>query len=109
MDWVDQLPAGILPNLGAGSLLALVILGILRGWLVPKKSVDQLLTVQDQRLAEATARGDEWKAAATAAAERNAELVDQLDQLQEVGKTAAAILDSLRSASAGPRQGRRSA
>lgn len=113
MELLDQLPAGLLPNLGAGSLLALFVLAVLRGWLVPRKSVDQMLAVKEERIVQAEKRGDEWKAAYEAATARADQLADQNDQLQEVGKTTAAILDSMRSASAAAsaaaRPGRRTA
>lgn len=50
MDWISGLPIG---NLSAGALLAIVVIAILRGSLVPRR---QLLDVQADR--------DKWREAA---------------------------------------------
>lgn len=97
---------GIAPELliqgGAATLLAAAVLGVMRGWLVPGSSVDKMLTLHGERLAEERARGDEWKAIATTAIAAAAEKDRQLEQLLEVGRTTNAFLDGLkRSATTG--------
>ena len=76
----------------------LTILGILRGWIVPSRSVEKLQRVQDQRLAEEKARGDEWRAAAQAAGDRNDELTKQIASLQEVGRITLGMIEGMKAA-----------
>lgn len=97
---------GLAPELliqgGAATILAVTVLGIIRGWLVPGTSMDKMLTLHSERLAEERARGDEWKQIATTALTAAAAKDKQLDQLLEVGRTTNALVEGLRrSAAAG--------
>lgn len=85
---------------GAVAILAVAVLGILRGWLVPGTSMDKMLTLHGERLAEERARGDEWKEIATTALAAATEKDRQLDQLLEVGRTQVALLEGLRKSAA---------
>jgi hypothetical protein len=67
---LDGIPATMIANAGALGILAVAVLGVLRGWLVPGSSLDKMLTLHKERLAQETARGDEWKAAALMERER---------------------------------------
>jgi hypothetical protein len=71
---VDNELVGIVSRLAPGSalvtLVTLAVLAVWRGWLVPRRTVDSLLTaarqiadVQEKRLAESIAREQEWRAA----------------------------------------------
>jgi hypothetical protein len=97
-DIFTAIPADVLANLGSGGIVVLTVISILRGWLVPARSMNQILSVHEERLLQERSRGDEWKSAAQAAAERNDELASQLFALQEVGRTTNALIEGLRSA-----------
>lgn len=80
----------VAPDTALVSLVVLGVLAILRGWLVPRHSVDQLIQVQAERLAEARQREQEWRAAY----EKTAEARQLLDN--HVGD----VVDSLRTVEA---------
>lgn len=61
---VDMLD--LLANGGLGGIVALTILAIIRGWLVPARSVNQLLNLHRAQTEAAVDRGNEWKQAAEA-------------------------------------------
>lgn len=97
-DLLSAVPAGLLETMGAGGIVIVTILGILRGWLVPARSVEKLLIVQNERLLQAEKRGDEWKAAYEASGERNAELMKQVAALQEVGRSQLGMIEGMKTA-----------
>ncbi len=98
-DLLGGFPAGLnLPNIGAGALVVLTVLAIMRGWLVPGRQVDRLMKIHEDRLAEEKARGDEWRSAAAVASARNDELTRQVAQLQEVGRTTLGMIEGMKMA-----------
>lgn len=99
MEALLGLPASIVIQGGAVGVLALFVLGILTGRLVPRKSLEDVRTDRDARLAESQARGDEWRAAAHAQDERNDVLARQLTELLNANRTTNALIEGLRQAS----------
>jgi hypothetical protein len=82
---VSTLP---LVPMGATTILALVVLGIVRGALIPRRTYEDRMRDKDaQILYYQTALGRE--------VERNGELSRQMGLLMEVGRTADHVLSSL--------------
>lgn len=80
---------------GAAAILALVVLFILVGRLVPRATVNDVRADRDARIAELAQERDTWRAAymEEAAARRVAQ--DQVGELLEFGRTADHVLRSL--------------
>ena len=80
--------AFLTPTLGAGGVVLLVVLMVLRGLLVPRSTVDMMRENQQQQ-------ADAWKALA----EGRQELVDiqqrQLDLLMGTAQTTERVLDAV--------------
>jgi hypothetical protein len=81
---------------GATGILALVVLLILRGYLVPRRTMDQFLRIKDERLADSIVRGDEYKKAAEIYREALSTRDSQLGEILEYARTADAFFRSLR-------------
>ena len=92
----EDIPGDLLTQGGAVGILAVTVLGIVRGWLVPGSSMDKMLAVHELRLAEERARGDEWRAVARAAMARAAERDRQTELLLGVLTTTTTLMESLR-------------
>lgn len=84
---------------GAASVLLLIGILIVLGFLPSRREVRDIRADRDARLAEEKARGDEWRAAARAQDERNDVLAGQLVELLDVGRTTNALIEGLRVAS----------
>lgn len=93
------IPAGVVIQGGAVGVLTFVVLAILVGRLVPRKSLEDVRTDRDARIAEVKVRGDEWRAAALAQEERNDVLARQLELLLEANRTTNALIEGLKKAS----------
>lgn len=93
------IPGAVLIQGGAVGVLILVVLAIITGRLVPRRSVDDVRADRDARLAEARARGDEWRAAAQTQDARNDLLSEQVAQLLDATRTTNALIEGLRKAS----------
>lgn len=93
---LDAIPSSLLANAGAVGILAVAVLGVLRGWLVPGKSLDAMLAVHKERLDGEKARGDEWKGVAQTAIARADERDKQTEKLLEVVNTTIALMEALR-------------
>jgi hypothetical protein len=93
------IPGAVIIQGGAVGVLTFVVLAILVGRLVPRKSLEDVRADRDARIAEAKARGDEWRAAALTEAERNEVLSRQLDLLLEANRTTNALIEGLKQAS----------
>lgn len=100
---LEGIPADLLLQGGAATILAMAVLAIIRGILVPRTLLDKLLTLHAERLAEASERADEWKQIATTAMAAGAEKDRQLETLLEVGRTTNALLEGIKRASSGER------
>lgn len=57
-----------------------IVFGLIRGWLVPAKTVDRLMKAADERVADAKAREAEWRAI-------SADLMAQVRTLMQVART----------------------
>lgn len=84
---------------GAFGVLILVVLAIVTGRLVPRRSLEDVRADRDARLADEKARGDEWRAAAQAQDARNDVLTRQVEQLLETARTTNALIEGLKQAS----------
>lgn len=89
------IPGDVFMQGGAIGIVTAAVLSMFRGWLVPKTSLDAVLTVQEKRLDGERVRGDEWKATAAFERARNEELSRQLNDLLEVGRTTQALIEGL--------------
>lgn len=103
---LDGLPSSLLANAGAVGILAVAVLGILRGWLVPGRSLDQMLNLHKERLEQEKARGDEWRGVAETATRRADERDKQTERLLEVIASTAAVMTAVQRALESP-QGQR--
>ena len=83
-------------SLGAFSgLVALVVTSIIRGWLKPKASVDELVAQLEKRLADRDELIKEQRKTIEAQDRRNDLLSEQVRQLVEVGHTSNAVLQAI--------------
>jgi hypothetical protein len=93
------IPGSVLVQGGATAVLILVVLAIVTGRLIPRRSLEDVRADRDARLAEERARGDEWRAAAQAQDTRNDLLSQQVGQLLDAARTTNALIEGLRQAS----------
>ncbi len=93
------IPGAAIVQGGAAGILTFVVLAILVGRLVPRKSLEDVRADRDARIAEAKVRGDEWRAAALAQEERNDVQARQLELLLEANRTTNALIEGLKQAS----------
>lgn len=84
----------VVRDIGAVGLVALVVLMILTGRLIPKSTHDRELAAADQRTSDAVARGDEWKQTAKDTESVNAVVRAQNSELIEANKVVKAFLQS---------------
>ncbi len=89
MEWMDSLP----PSIGATGLLAVVVLMILRGALVPRK-------VHEDRIADKDAQIQAWKDAYNKSEETNEIQQGHIDVLLQAGQTTRHVLEALPKAAA---------
>jgi len=81
MDWLATIFANAaIRDVAYAAVLTAVIVMIILGYLLPKRTHDRIV-------AAANLRGDEWKAAAEKQAELNAAQSKQLDKFAEASKT----------------------
>jgi hypothetical protein len=92
------IPGDVLLQGSAFGLLLVVIAAILFGRLIPDRFLDRLLQLQNDRLAEEKARGDEWRAANQAQEQRNDVLARQITELTEIGRTTNALIEGIKQA-----------
>ena len=99
-----------LPGAGAGAILGLVVLLVLRGVLVPRATVDKWLAVLEARLADKdtqitdrTTLAEEYKAAWSAEMEARRVQGEQLGELMEYARTTDQAIRALRVAGTGER------
>lgn len=81
-------------DIGAISILAIVVIMILTGRLIPKSTHERELEAADKRTSDAVARGDEWKQTAKDTEEVNAVVRAQNGQLIEANRVVEAFLRS---------------
>lgn len=99
---LDGLPSTLLTNAGAVGVLGVAVLGILRGWLVPGRSLDQMLALHKERLEQEKARGDEWRAVAETAGKRADERDKQTEKLLEMLASTSGVLTAVQRALESP-------
>jgi hypothetical protein len=100
----DQLLGHLAQVAPGGALVTIVatsVLAVVRGWLVPRRSVDQLIQVQAERLAEARLREQEWRAAWDAERQTRRILDQHTSDVLEGLRTVEALLRALPAAKSG--------
>ncbi len=93
------IPGAVLVQGGAVSVLIAAVLAVMTGRIVPRRTLEDVRTDRDARLAEEKARGDEWRAAAQTQDARNDLLSQQVGQLLDAARTTNALIEGLRQAS----------
>lgn len=94
MDVLTFFANPIVRDIGAVGLVALVVMMILTGRLIPKSAHDRELEAAEKRTSDAVARGDEWKQTAKDTEEVNAVVRAQNTQLIEGNRVVEAFLRS---------------
>ena len=92
-DLVGAIPIGDVSVFG---ILALAIMLILTGRLVPRSTVDQIREDRDRALKLSEARGDEWKETAEAWQSTVQELTGQVGELLEHARTSNHVLKAIK-------------
>lgn len=82
-------------DLSAAGLVAIAVLMVFLGLLIPRWVFTQLRTDRDTRLAEAREEIGDWKSAYQTAEEARALQAQQLGELQELAKTTDQFIRSL--------------
>jgi len=90
------------------SLVAVAILSVWRGWLVPRVTLDRMEqstgrveTVQAQRLADSQEREHEWREAWLKEKARGDLQADQISELLELARTTDSALRALKTTAGG--------
>lgn len=94
MDVLSFFANPVVRDIGAVGLVALVVLMILTGRLIPKSTHDRELEAAEKRTSDAVARGDEWKHTAKATEEVNAIVRAQNSELIDANKVVKAFLQA---------------
>lgn len=97
-------------NVGAGGIVSIGVLAVFRGWLVPRRVLNDLRAATDARVADKDAQiariaaeseqqfdrltkeKNDWKDAYSASSTTNATLARQNDELLESARVSAAVL-----------------
>jgi hypothetical protein len=100
-------------NIGAGGIVSIGVLAVFRGWLVPRRVLNDLRAATDARVADKDTQiariaaesevqfdrlakdKNDWKDAYTASSATNATLTRQNDELMESARVSAAVLAQL--------------
>lgn len=75
-------------DLGAAALVTVIIVLILKGQLVPRRQVDDLLADKDRQIAALASERDTWRQAHAISEEARRESQDQAGELLELSRTA---------------------
>jgi len=81
---------------GAAAILALVVLFILLGRLVPRSVLEDVRKDRDSRVAEILAERDTWRAAHRESEAARIEAQNQVGELLELSRTADRVLRAIR-------------
>lgn len=103
MAWLDNISPAWLANGPAVGLLIVIFLAVIRGWLLPRRTHDEMLKLHAERLAEERARGDQWKSAWEAERQRADEQEQQFKLVLESAKTTNAMIEGLKAMVQPPR------
>lgn len=82
-------------QISAGVLLALVVVLVLTGRLVPRRQLEDLREDRDARLAAADRQVETWKAAYEAAVQSRRTAEDHVTQLMETARAAQDLIRAL--------------
>lgn len=93
------IPGTLVVQGGAVGALTFVVLAIVTGKLLPRRTVDDMLKERDRAIATEQARGDEWRKTAEAQDARNDLQARQIEHLLEATRTTNALIEGLRRAS----------
>lgn len=100
-----------LPGASAGAILGLAVLLVFRGIWVPRPTVNQWLSVlqerlkdKDERIADKTAQIEEYKAAWQAEMAARRQQDEQMGELMEYARTTDQAIRALRQAGTGERE-----
>lgn len=80
------IPAAVLVQAGAGGTLTIVVLLVLTGRLVPRRSLEDARADRDARLAEWRQQVEQWREAYQIECRARQELAAQVDELLEVAR-----------------------
>ncbi|MFJ5176733.1 hypothetical protein ACIP68_23210 [Streptomyces griseoviridis] len=75
-------------DIGAAALVGLIVLLVLRGQLLPRRAVEDLIAVKDAQIEALTAERDTWRQAHGVSEEARHEAQDQAAELLELSRTA---------------------
>lgn len=92
MDWLNSIS---IVGLGQGGLLVIVVLMFLRGWIVPRKTLEDVRIDRTERLRDKDAELERLKEAFAIIEQANKTISDQNSQLMETARTTEAILRAL--------------
>lgn len=91
VDWV-QLPV---VQLGALGVLLAAFWLVYTGRLIPRSTMDKIMSVQETRITEKSTEAAEWRATAESATAASKESAAQLGELLHTARTTNAIVESL--------------
>lgn len=80
---------------GAVAILAIVVLLVLMGRIVPRRTLDDLRADRDARIREIAAERDTWRAAHGVSEEARHDAQGQVRELLELSRTAGHVLGAL--------------
>lgn len=83
------------PSALALSAIAIIVLSFVRGWIMSKFAVEQVLQASASLITQSNARADEYKQLYLTEKERGDVLQSVVEELKIVGKSTAKILESL--------------
>ncbi len=83
---IGDIPNTVITNGGAAGILALAVLAVLRGWLVPRKVLEEAREDREARLVDMRQQVDDWKAAFQASEQRATVLAGQVGELLELAR-----------------------
>lgn len=83
---IGDIPNSLVGNLSAVAILGATVLAILRGWLVPRKVLEEARADREARIADAQAQVADWKAAFQAAEQARQVLAGQVSELLELAR-----------------------
>lgn len=84
-----------LANVGAGTVVIIIVISILRGWLVPRRVMQDRMSDKDRSLADVRRERDLWRSAAQAKDATIAVQARQFDELYEAARVTRDILSAI--------------
>jgi hypothetical protein len=77
----DDIQQVLMNQGGTAGIIGFIVLCIIRGWLVPRKTLEDVRADRDARIGEANARAVEWKEAYTTLSAATQQLMHQSGEL----------------------------